>query len=242
MTAVFIHGVPDTARVWNPLRQLLPEQETVALTLPGFGTPLPGGFRATKDEYVDWVIGELARLPEPVDLVGHDWGCVLALRVASLRPDLVRSWAAGGGPFSSDYVWHKNAQIWQTPNAGERWMAAVDEEKLLASQISNGVPPEDAAETARHFDSLMKDCILKLYRSALDPFREWEAGLANITAPGLVLWGELDPFVPVEFADRLGAQTRARRVVKFADCGHWWPTQRPVAAAAALEQHWRAAN
>ncbi len=195
-------------------------EESVALSLPGFGCPVPDGFTATKEEYVAWLIGELERFPALVDLVGHDWGCILVLRVTSLRPDLVRSWAAGSGPFSSDYVWHKNAQRWQTPEVSERWMAAVDEDKMRASQLANGVAAAQATETARHFDPLMKDCILKLYRSARDPFRVWEPGLADIVAPGLVLWGAEDPFVPVAFADRLGEQARARRVVKFADCGH----------------------
>lgn len=239
MPRVFIHGVPDTWRVWGPLRGHLGDEEGVALSLPGFDCPIPEGFTATKEEYIAWLIGELERFSGPVDLVGHDWGCTLALRVTCLRPDLVRSWAVGGGPFSGAFVWHKNAQLWQTPEVGERWMAAVGEEAMRASQLANGVPEAQAAETARHFDPPMKDCILRLYRSALDPFGEWERGLADIVAPGLVLWGEQDPFVPVAFADRLGEQARARRIVKFADCGHWWPAQRPAEAARALEEHWR---
>ena len=50
-----------------------------------FGTPAPDGFGATKEEYTDWLVGELERLGEPVDLVGHDWGKGFVLRVARMR-------------------------------------------------------------------------------------------------------------------------------------------------------------
>ncbi len=84
MPAVFIHGVPDTYEVWNRLRAKLSRTDVIALALPGFGSPLPKGFRATKEEYVDWIIGQIEQQGEPVDLVGHDWGCIWVARIASL--------------------------------------------------------------------------------------------------------------------------------------------------------------
>jgi pimeloyl-ACP methyl ester carboxylesterase len=70
-------------------------------------------------------------------------------------------------------------------------------------------------------------------------FAEWEADLAHLRAPGLVLWGENDTFAAPRFADRMGELARARRVVRLADCGRWWQCQRPDETAAALVQHWR---
>ena len=75
-------------------------------------------------------------------------------------------------------------------------------------------------------DDTMKDCILRLYRSAVNVGDEWEPGLSGITSPGLVFWGVSDTACPVEFADRLARDTRARRVLKF-DVGRWFPLQRP---------------
>lgn len=43
MTVVFLHGVPNTARVWDPVRSLLSGRDTVALQLPGFGSDAPAG-------------------------------------------------------------------------------------------------------------------------------------------------------------------------------------------------------
>jgi pimeloyl-ACP methyl ester carboxylesterase len=128
MTVVFVHGVPDTHRVWNDLIAHLKRRDVVTLSLPGFGAPVPDGFAATKEAYVDWLIGELERFPEPVDLVGHDWGALLTYRAVSLRIDLIRTWAAGGSPIDSSYVWHDAAQAWQTPELGEQVMQLLEQE------------------------------------------------------------------------------------------------------------------
>jgi len=242
MTAVFVHGNPDTYHVWDLVRDRIGDVPSVALSLPGFGCPIPDGFTATKEEYVAWLIAALEHQPEPVDLVGHDWGCLLTMRVASLRPELIRSWAAGSGPVSSAYVWHALAKIWQTPGDGEAWMDKLNPTAFAASLVGNGVPPELAHNTARRIDPLMKGCILRLYRSAINVGAEWEPGLAKIKSPGLVLWGERDQSCPVAFADRLGHAAHAARVITFAGCGHWWQVTRPNETADVLLDHWQRAR
>ncbi|SDK76212.1 Alpha/beta hydrolase family protein [Nonomuraea maritima] len=103
---VFVHGVPETAVVWNPLREAV-KGPSEALTLPGFGTALPPGFTPTKDRYAAWLTDELRKFPEPVDLVGHDWGALLTLRVATAGEVPLRSWVCDvGGVFHPDYAWH----------------------------------------------------------------------------------------------------------------------------------------
>jgi pimeloyl-ACP methyl ester carboxylesterase len=96
--------------------------------------------------------------PLAMDLVGHDWGCLLVQRVASLRPDLVRSWAGGDGPIDREYVWHDLAQQWQTPGAGEAIMADMTG-TALAEGLAATMPPDDARAMAAHVDDVMKDCI-----------------------------------------------------------------------------------
>jgi pimeloyl-ACP methyl ester carboxylesterase len=74
MTVVFVHGNPETDAVWQPLIGELRRDDVVCLSPPGFGAPVPDGFGATYLEYRDWLVGELERFDDPVDLVGHDWG------------------------------------------------------------------------------------------------------------------------------------------------------------------------
>ena len=237
MPIVFIHGVPDTSGVWDELREKLTDQKSIALALPGFGTSVPRDFTSTKEEYVAWLIEQLERISGPVDLVGHDWGCILALRVVSLRPDLVRSWAAGSGPVSKQYEWHPLAKIWQTPRNGEEWMANLNRADFAKFMAQSGVPMEAANEKVAHIDEKMKDSILRLYRSATHVGEQWQPDLQKVDTPGLVFWGEKDTACPPSFADELAGDTKARRLLKL-DCGHWVQLERTLELAQALEEHW----
>jgi len=67
--------------------------------------------------------------------------------------------------------------------------------------------------------------------------REWVDDLARITAPGLVLWGDKDPFATAEFGRRLAARARAR-FVEIANCGHWYQAQRPAETVRHLSDFW----
>ena len=239
MPAVLVHGVPDTHRLWDKLRSHLSRRDVLAPSLPGFGVRTPPGFQPTKEAYVGWLIGELERAGEPVDLVGHDWGASLVQRVVSLRPDLIRTWVCGDGPIDRDYVWHDLARQWQTPGVGEAIMAAMSGDALADGLVAGGVPAEDARAVAAHVDERMKECILGLYRSAVRVGEEWEDGVARITRPALILWSRDDPYVAPRFAERLAARVRGELVL-LEGCGHWWPLERPAEGAAALERFWRA--
>ena len=122
---VLVHGNPETAAIWDPLRAELGRDDVVALSPPGFGVPVPDGFGATSDDYLRLADRRAGRRSDgPIDLVGHDWGGGHVQRVAATRPDLIRSWATDiAGAADPEYVWHDMAQVWQTPGDGE---AAVD--------------------------------------------------------------------------------------------------------------------
>jgi pimeloyl-ACP methyl ester carboxylesterase len=70
--ALFVHGVPDTDRVWHAVLPKLDRRDVVSLRLPGFGQSAPADFLATKDAYAAWLVEEITRVGTPVDLVGHD--------------------------------------------------------------------------------------------------------------------------------------------------------------------------
>src|SRR6476620_12790490 len=128
MTAVFVHGNPESAAVWSPLLAELDRVDAVTLSPPGFGVPVPEGFGATANEYLAWLVAELEAIGEPVDLVGHDWGANHAFRVACARPDLLRSWCTDtAGTFAADYVWHEATQAWRTRGEGEAAVAFCHE-------------------------------------------------------------------------------------------------------------------
>jgi pimeloyl-ACP methyl ester carboxylesterase len=236
MPAVLVHGVPDTTKLWDRVRAHLKRTDTVTPALPGFAAPVPSGFDATKEAYVDWLVQQVEAVGEPVDIVGHDWGSLLVQRLVATRPDLVRTWAAGSAAIDRDYVWHDLAQMWQTPEVGEQVMDAMVGDALVDA-LADQLGREYATEIAANVDDTMKDCILKLYRSAASGFGDWHDAVDAIERPGLVLWGADDPYVTADFGTRLAARTGAT-LEMFADSGHWWPVTKPAETAAALEQHW----
>jgi pimeloyl-ACP methyl ester carboxylesterase len=236
MPAVLVHGVPNTGRMWDGLRTRLSRTDIVTPNMPGFDAPVPAGFDATKEAYADWLIRELEAIGEPVDLVGHDWASILVQRVVSVRPDLVRTWAAGNGPVDREYVWHDVAQLWQTPDIGEQVMEGMTQE-AMAEGLADAMGREEAAVAASYIDDTMKSCILSLYRSAVNVGAEWADAVDAVTTPGLVLWAADDPYVAARFGERLAQRTGAR-LVMFADGGHWWPVTKPVEVARELEALW----
>jgi pimeloyl-ACP methyl ester carboxylesterase len=161
---------------------------------------------------------------------------MLVQRIVSLRPDLVRTWAAGSGPVDTTYEWHQTAKIWQTPGAGEDLMAALTPDAVVGVWTGEGFGESQAREIAARIDDVMKSSILTLYRSATRVAEDWPP-LASKSPPGLVLWGADDQYVGEEFGRRLAGRTGAK-FVAFEGVGHWWPYLRAKEAAVLLEEHW----
>jgi pimeloyl-ACP methyl ester carboxylesterase len=243
MPTVLVHGVPETAEVWDPLRSQLTRDDVVALALPGFGSPRPKGFGATKEEYVDWTVSELerVRVDGPIDLVGHDWGGGFVVRVVSTRPDLVRSWVTDAAAVGDeDFEWHEFAKIWQTPGDGEEFFdqqLALSPEDRASVFDMFGVPHDEAVTMAGWADKPMAECILALYRSAVDVGREWAPEFRDIPAPGLVIVPSEDPFLSAGGA-RKAADASGATVAELDGVGHWWMLQDPARGAGALESFW----
>jgi pimeloyl-ACP methyl ester carboxylesterase len=236
---VFVHGVPETAALWDKVRARL-AGDTVALALPGFGGPRPAGFGASKDDYAAWLVEQLGKFPEPVDLVGHDWGAGLTYRVATAHGDLVRSWVGDVANVAHpDYVWHDFAQSIQAPGGDKEYVSPpepVGVGDYAGVFEALGVGHDDALAMAAASDDTMRSCIVDVYRSAVpNAYADWGSAFGPTVAPGLVLCPDEDPFGEVvksrEVAQLLGAQHRM-----LEGLGHWWPVQDPAVAAAVLTE------
>jgi len=126
MTIVLVHGSPETEAIWDDLVPHLRDDNVVRLSPPGFGSAIPPGFDCSVDAYRDWLAGELKKLAQPIDLVGHDWGGGHVVRIAMDFSNLIRSWTSDIlGAFDGEYVWHELAKVWQTPEVGEQAVAQM---------------------------------------------------------------------------------------------------------------------
>ncbi|KCZ52434.1 alpha/beta fold hydrolase [Hyphomonas pacifica] len=239
---IFVHGVPDTPHLWQPLIKALglTEADYKAPALPGFGCPRPDGFSATKDAYADWLVSQMESADEPVDIVGHDWGALLTLRAASLRPDLVRSWCVTNAVIDPDYSGHTMARRWATPLVGEMVMLGMrNKQRLLPALMQGGMPADLAKQEVPLIDKTMRQCILSLYRSAVGlRFKgEWVEDLKNLPSQGQLFWGETDPYVDLSVAERFSKTHNVPLHIEKG-AGHWACAERAEQFAGLLKEHW----
>jgi pimeloyl-ACP methyl ester carboxylesterase len=237
MPAVLVHGVPDTAELWDPFRSHLERHDVVCPNLPGFASPPPDGFACTKEAYVDWLVGELETIGEPVDIVGHDWGALLTQRIATTRPELVHTWAIADGAVSPRFRWHELATQWQTPGVGEQIVELMTPDATAAALRDAGHPDPDGA--ASRVDDRMKRAVLALYRSAVDVGSEWSPAAGQPAPPARVFWGAHDPYAPPDFGQAAADLAGAPCLVL--EAGHWSIFERPDEVVPVLEGLWQRA-
>jgi pimeloyl-ACP methyl ester carboxylesterase len=240
VTAVFVHGNPETAAIWGPLLRELGRDDSVTLSPPGFGAPVPDGFGATGDDYRAWLVHELEQMEGPIDLIGHDWGGGHVQRVAASRPDLIRSWTSDiAGTADPAYVWHDLAQVWQTPGDGEALVAAMIARPVAAGAaglVGAGMTPDAAQACAEAVGPEMGRCILALYRSAAQPaMANWGRELeAAERRPALAVIATADQYTGGEALARRSAERLGAEVAVLEGLGHWWMLQDPVQSAEVL--------
>lgn len=92
---ILLHGIGRTGQVWKTVIELLTplNVRVVAFDLLGFGnSPKPKWPDYSADDHAQAVIASIEKLKlnQQIILVGHSMGCLVAIRVARLRPDLVR--------------------------------------------------------------------------------------------------------------------------------------------------------
>jgi pimeloyl-ACP methyl ester carboxylesterase len=244
VTAVLVHGLPETKELWSPLLDVL-QRDAVALALPGFGTARPEGFSGTKDAYAEWLRATLDEFDEPVDVVGHDVGALLTLRVASAFDVPLRSWTVDVADiFHPRFAWPERVRDLQTPGVGEQLLAttreapAEDPQSTASRLTSAGVPPDLARRVGSAHDEVMSRSILDFYRSAVPNVAAgwWEEIAWPTRSRGLVLLLPDPPEVEamsLEVAERLGAET-----ARLEDLNHCWMAEAPEVVAGVLERFW----
>jgi pimeloyl-ACP methyl ester carboxylesterase len=228
---LYVHGVPTSSDDWLPFLQ---RTGGLAPDLPGFGRSGKGGQNDYSLEgiatFVERFLDEVVDV-ERVRLVVHDWGAA-ALAFAQRHPQRIeRLVAIDAVPLLPGYRWHRVARLWRTPVLGELAMGLTVRATLaraLRPAFAGPVPPEFVAAAMRHFDQGTQRAILRLYRSAPEPLLAASgSGLSSLTAPALVVWGALDPYIPARFADRYAAELPQADVVHVEDAGHWPWLDRP---------------
>jgi pimeloyl-ACP methyl ester carboxylesterase len=234
-TALYLHSVPTSSDDWVPFLQ---ESGGIAPDLLGFGrSSKAGSLDYTLPTYVDFVEAFLAAVGvQRVALVGHGWGAAIGLGFAQRHPERIERVAIiDAVPLLEGFQWPRLVRRWRRPALGELLMGSVSE-RLLARTLRGGAADPGAWSNERvaavweQFDQGTQRAILRLHRS-IDPqgLAEAGAGLAQLDAPALVLWGERDPWLEPSFADAYAQRLPRATLERVAEAGHWpWLDQPAV--------------
>jgi pimeloyl-ACP methyl ester carboxylesterase len=236
---VFLHGFPDSSRLW---RHQIP-----ALVAAGFRAIAPDlrGFgRSEKPSRVeDYVLPTIARDVvslldmlgvERADMVGHDWGAVVAWILAAHVPDRVRRLVAisVGHPGVRRHLGVEQREkswymlLFQFPEAEE--LLAADDWKLFREILRGNGDMEDYLEDLARPGALTSG--LNWYRANLAPRLQLRPSpaLPSVGAPTLGIWSTGDHYL-VEDNVRLSAQFVAGpwRYERIEGASHWIPVDAP---------------
>src|SRR5581483_8456800 len=218
---VFLHGVTDSWRSFEPvLPQLPPTFRAFALSQRGHGEssrPEAGYGYADMAEDLRAFLDAM-QLPSAV-IVGHSMGSLVAQRFAANHPSRVSRLVLIGA----------FATLHQHPAVGE----------FIATTIAPLTDPIDPAVAldfqlstlAREIPAAFLDTVVR--ESLKVPARVWQAAfeafattpdfgheLAAFTAPTLILWGEQDAFAQRTDQDKLLAAIPHARLVSYEGVGH----------------------
>jgi pimeloyl-ACP methyl ester carboxylesterase len=253
-TIVFVHGYPDTKRVWDQVRnRLRADFHTVAYDVRGAGdSTAPRGAAAYDLELLgDDLLAVLdATAPDRrAHLVGHDWGGLQGWEFATLPrfAERLASLTAVAAP-SIDHVALAGLELrrrplaalararrsWYilvllTPGGPEvTWRVLISEKRWHQELRRQGVPPQ--ADTPR--PTLASDGIhgANLYRRniprrVISPRRD-----AFAHVPVQLIIPTRDRYIPVDYYE-LASSYASRLQRHELDATHWVPLTHPDAVA-----------
>lgn len=211
---LLLHGVPETSSCWRDVAPALAaDRRVLAPDLPGLGgSTFPGPYDMTT------VAHQVAALLDAegiarVDVVGHDWGGVVALGLAGVRPDLVRRLVVANAPYRQAPPPYRAVHIplFALPVLPEVAFRLAGR-RLVALMLGLGwkaPTPLDAERQAEYEAAYSRPervrACLGYYRAAarprvgaLRPGSALSQALPTVRVEkALVLWGALDPALPI---------------------------------------------
>lgn len=244
---LFIHGLGGCWRNWlEQLPILGPRYGAVAFDLPGFGdSPLLAG-ETSITAFVDVTRRLLEYLElDRVHLVGNSMGGLIACEIALAEPERVKAVtliSPAGYPFGEHRLRFLQL-LYPVMDAGGRYIASHAEAVARRPRLRNvllqavAAHPErfDPLLAAEQFKGMGKPGLMPALQSLLS--HTLAGKLHGVKAPVLLIWGELDPVLPVEMAERFVAELPDVRKVILPDVGHVAMLEVPTVVNELIVEH-----
>ncbi|MGY1623428.1 alpha/beta fold hydrolase [Geodermatophilus sp. SYSU D00965] len=243
---VLLHGFPETSASWAAVTPLLTEAglRTYAVDQLGYS---PGARPAEVEAYA---LPNLAQVTADLmtamdvpraDVVGHDWGAMVAWTLAAWHPDRVRSLTAVSVPHPTAFTaaWRADPEqqersayirlFWQQGKAEEVLLA--DGARRLRRMFGDAVPAEAVDEYVAVLSA----------PGALTAALNWYRAMSSSTpvdpvdVPTTFVWSDDDVAIGRTAAEGCPEHvTGDYRFVELAGVSHWIPEQAPEQLATAI--------
>jgi haloalkane dehalogenase len=235
--ALCIHGWPQSSYMWRHLLPALASEgrRAVAPDLSGFGDspPDPPGTFERHVQELERFRGKCGL--DRVVLAVHDTGGLIGLRWACDHPDAVSGLVITNTGFFPDHGWTEIAERMRTPLQGEALFASLSREGFgtLLEAASTEFDQPALDEYWKAFTTPEgRDGMLQLYRSFdLDELKPYQEKLAALGVPTLILWGEQDEYLPLDYASRFARQIPGSELVILEGVRHFLFEDEPARCA-----------
>lgn len=242
---IFLHGLPTYSYLWRNLTPGLTFGKTIySLDLMGFGlSEKPQNQTYSIDTYVGQLQKFLEKfhLENPI-LAGHDIGGTIATLYTIRNPGKVRKLIIMNAPLYPEAS-PLHVRLLRTRLIGELFTG----DWFLKRIFRNGVQQQSAMPEALideylkpyHDDPGARTALLKCVRELdLRPTLEKEVtpNLGKIQTPTLILWGDGDPYVPLDFAKKLKDDIPGSTLHVILRTGHFEMEERPEEVRAEIKE------
>jgi len=158
-------------------------------------------------------------------LVVHDTGGLIGLRWACDHPDAVAGLVITNTGFFPDHEWVEIATTMRTPIQGEALVDSVSREAFatLLEEASVGLDDRALDQYWKAFATAGgRRGMLELYRSFDgDELKPYQGRLAALGVPTLILWGQGDEYLPVDYASRFAREIPGSKLVLLEGVRHF---------------------
>ena len=229
---VLLHGFTDSWRSFELLFAPLGAKFLLfALDQRGHGGSEPGASYAIGD-FADDAIAFVESLGgEPVHLIGHSLGAIVAQRVAQARPDLLASLILiSAAPSASGH-----AGLMAMRDELAAFATHVPRDYARAFQASTAHRPIDAAQLEIFVDESMK-LSADTWRRTVDGLLGDTALAEPIKVPTLSIWGVRDAVFDAQAQQALAQKIPSLTAAHYADVGHAPHWEAPARVAGEIER------
>ncbi|MFC3414367.1 alpha/beta fold hydrolase [Algoriphagus hitonicola] len=233
-----IHGSFSSLHTWDEWqRELSPHFMTISVDLPGHGLTGPDELkRYTVEDYGQVILRLAEKLNLPrFHIAGNSMGGAVALQVASTRPDQVLSLNllnSSGAP-------RPTSRTLPSENSSEResrWVFRLLENPVFSKILLKctpkflfsmnlkevyGDPQRIKAESVdRYFELMLREGNREATLDRISSKKDSSIDFERLTMPTLIMWGDLDRWIPVNQALAFEKGISGSNLIIFEGVGH----------------------